>query len=155
MSLLRSYVEDHLLKKTVGNQQLLTTLSPWSQSLAFPDVAEVKWHSGDGIKWLNDIRWIHDIQSQNNLWSVFNISDWCNMNPRTYRYCIIHTMCVYRPTVISWFRCLMGNPVRFTLFKLYLGHRMKAQNRVCHLAQFIPPFVYSSVVNAVCLYVDL
>lgn len=48
-------------------------------------------------------------------------------------------------------RCAM---VLFSVYVLSLGHRMKAENTVCHLAQFIPPFVYSSVVNAVCLYVD-
>lgn len=37
---------------------------------------------------------------------------------------------------------------------LCLGHTTKAAGKTdCHLAQFIPPFVYSSVVNAVCLYV--
>lgn len=34
-----------------------------------------------------------------------------------------------------------------------VGHTMKAARETdCHLAQFIPPFVYSSVVNAVCMF---
>lgn len=45
----------------------------------------------------------------------------------------------------------MGNPGLFTFS--CLGHRRKAENRVCHLAQFIPPFVYSSVINAVCMLI--
>lgn len=47
-----------------------------------------------------------------------------------------------------------GTQRRPSCLWVYLGHTIKAGRKTdCHLAQFIPPFVYSSVVNAVCLYV--
>lgn len=61
--------------------------------------------------------------------------------PLNIQVCNVCTVC--------GLKCLMGKRVPWKSWKLSGSQNEKLKIRVCHLAQFIPPFVYSSVVNAV------
>ena len=104
-----------------------------------------------GVCWtfLTYVRVEVDSRVDFSFWSHVTWS-FCSNNKKrpTVAPCLI-TMQVYYILCIYRIKMFHGKPSAGLLYKLYLGHWMKVDHRVCHLAQFIPPFVYSSFVNAV------